>query len=595
MEADESTPVIPDPVALAARDLLGIRYLFPFQRLVVANILEAAGDADVALRWPTDTAAAAARDDEDSAALPPGPPETAAAEDTGDREAAGRQIVILPTGAGKSLCFQLPALLMDRPTLVLYPILSLMADQQRRLSDQGFTPVVLRGGQSRPEREAIWDQIVRGKSRFIIANPEVLLTPTVMARLASLRIAHVVVDEAHCVSEWGESFRPAYLRIREIIAAAAAPLVTAFTATASPEVLEKIQRYVFGDSGAHRIIGNPDRPNIDYAAQGAILRDLAVRDLLRRLPRPAIVFCSSRVRTERLARYLRGELQDPEVRFYHAGLEREEKKDVEAWFFSSPTGILTATCAYGLGVDKSDIRTVIHRDCPPSVEAYLQESGRAGRDGKPAQAVLLWGPEDEAARQRIPPGPERERFSRLLAYGQDVDGCRRAALLGLLGYAGGDCPPGDVACDVCHGTARPDLREQRSLISFIARNRRRYTLGTAARTLAQSAALDCAEEDGRRALAYLIGRGLLKKSAHPFWKNRLTLPGGSGKTTSGGPPQPLLFNLQLFRRGLVFFRFGRASGTGRKKGLPPRSIEAGNVEDQEKIDDQDQGDGDHLP
>jgi len=601
VEIGELTSPIPDPVTLAARDLLGIGYLFPFQRLAVANILEAAGAADVALRWPAGTAATAARDDEDSDAFPEGLPEAAAAEETGDRTATGRQIVILPTGAGKSLCFQLPALLMDRPTLVLYPILSLMADQQRRLSALGFTPVVLRGGQSRQERETIWDQIASGKSRFIIANPEVLLTPTVMARLASLRIAHVVVDEAHCVSEWGESFRPAYLRVAEIIAAAGAPLITAFTATASPEVLEKIQHYIFGDSGAHRIIGNPDRPNIDYAAQGAILRDLAVRDLLRRLPRPAIVFCSSRIRTERLARYLQGELKEPEVRFYHAGLERDEKKDVEAWFFSSPGGILTATCAYGLGVDKSDIRTVIHRDCPPSVEAYLQESGRAGRDGKPAQAVLLWGPDDEAARQRIAPGPDRERFDRLLAYGRNIDGCRRAALLGLLGYEGGGCVPGDVSCDVCRGTARPDLREQRSLVSFIARNRRRYTLGAAAGTLARSTTLDCTEEDGRRALAHLVDRGLLKKSTHPFWKQRLTLGSGGGSFAGGGTPgraaprSPLFFDFQLFRRGFFLFRFGRTLGPGRKKSLPPRTVQTGDVENQEKIGDQDQGNRDHLP
>ncbi|MDR2135647.1 MAG: DEAD/DEAH box helicase, partial [Treponema sp.] len=286
-----------DPLGDKVKELFGLPYLFPYQRLVISNILEAAAPAG------------------------------------DDQGSMGCQIVILPTGAGKSLCFQLPAMLLPGPTLVLYPILSLMADQERRLRERGFEPVLLRGGQSGEERAAIWEKIRSGKSRFIIANPEVLLTPKVMGVLGSLGIAHLVIDEAHCVSEWGESFRPSYLRIGEIIAACEAGtaceagdtceagegraddaagegraarrlLITAFTATASAPVLEKIQSYIFGGRGAHRIIGNPDRSNISYAAQGCVLRNLAVRDLISRNDLPAIVFCSSRGGTEKLARYL---------------------------------------------------------------------------------------------------------------------------------------------------------------------------------------------------------------------------------------------------------------------------------------------------
>ncbi|MFA6504685.1 MAG: RecQ family ATP-dependent DNA helicase, partial [Treponemataceae bacterium] len=397
-------PITDDPVSSAAKTLMGVDYLFPYQRLVVANILEAAEAVGMNIKWPTGTPVIATEDfakiQEAERAF-----RTAGGEGSGDagdevreellemREdssSLGRQIVILPTGAGKSLCFQLPALLLSRPTLVLFPILSLMSDQFRRLKERGFSPVMLRGGQDTEERRKIWNRLASGDAQFVIANPEVLLTESVMARLPSVGFAHLVIDEAHCVSEWGESFRPSYLRVAEILKATAAPLATAFTATASPAVLEKIRDYVFGDISARSIIGNPDRPNIDYSATGTILRDRTIVDLVTREAKPAIVFCASRARTERLARLLRAELPSVETRFYHAGLTREEKDDVEKWFFASQGGVLTATCAYGMGVDKANIRTVIHRDCPQNVEAYLQESGRGGRDGKPARAVLLW-------------------------------------------------------------------------------------------------------------------------------------------------------------------------------------------------------------
>ncbi|MDR1899690.1 MAG: RecQ family ATP-dependent DNA helicase [Treponema sp.] len=527
----------PDPLDGAVRKLFGIPYLFPYQRLVVSNILEAAAAAGVTLRWPEDGAGPGAGCfPEDGAAAgdaaPPGP---------GLEEAGiGRQIVILPTGAGKSLCFQLPAMLLEGPTLVIYPILSLMADQERRLRERGFEPAVLRGGQDEGERNRIWEGLASGRNRFIIANPEVLLTPSVMGRLRKLRILHIVIDEAHCVSEWGESFRPAYLRLREIVDAAggavpagtapgalpgtlpgALPLVTAFTATASAPVLEKIERYVFG-APVHRIVGNPDRGNISYAARGCILRDLAVRDLLLAEKRPAIVFCSSRPGTENLARRLREELEDTEIRFYHAGLEREEKNRVEQWFFGSPRGILISTCAYGMGVDKADIRTVIHRDCPPSVEAYLQESGRAGRDGAPSRAILLWGPGDEGALRRAGTEAARRRLSALLDYARDTRGCRRAALLALLNYEGTTESPEHRCCDVCEGAADRSLREEGELLGFVRRNRRAYTLSEAAAALAEAERVRWSAGDAKQALGELVRMKKIRIGGNPLWKGRLT-------------------------------------------------------------------------
>ncbi|GHV75929.1 ATP-dependent DNA helicase RecQ [Spirochaetia bacterium] len=533
----ERTVELPDPVTLAVKKLFGLSYLFPYQRLVVTNILLAAEAAGASVNWPegllndrTKIETESDRDDDDNDTNG-----TDHAGDNTDRAVLGRQIVILPTGAGKSLCFQLPAMLFDGPTLVIYPLLSLMADQERSLRERGFTPVILRGGQSRTEREAIWKKVETRESRFIIANPEVLLTPTVMERLGKLGIVHVVIDEAHCVSEWGQSFRPSYLQIGEIIRAVAGkadansglPLVTAFTATASTPVINNIQNYIFGGVDAHRIIGNPDRSNIWYAARGCILRDLAVRDLLINHQRPAIVFCSSRIGTEKLARYLRNELETEfswahEIRFYHAGLSREEKTEVEHWFFKNPDAVLLATCAYGMGVDKADIRTVIHRDCPPSVEAYLQESGRAGRDGLPSQAILLWGPDDALIMKRAQKDADKLRLKALFSYGRNTAGCRREALLNLLNYEGGGDSPESDCCDVCNHTASDKMREEESVLAFFRRNRRAYTLVEAIPVLAGAESLHWSEVDVRGMIRRLLQTGQLKKIRYFPWKNKIT-------------------------------------------------------------------------
>jgi ATP-dependent DNA helicase RecQ len=294
-------------------------------------------------------------------------------------------------------------------------------------------------------------------------------------------------------------------------------------------VLNNIQKYIFGGTEAHRIIGNPDRSNISYAAQGCMLRNLAVRDLLVLNQRPAIVFCSSRNGTEKLARYLQnemGELGLPwarEIRFYHAGLSREEKTEVEKWFFKNPEAVLLATCAYGMGVDKADIRTVIHRDCPPSVEAYLQESGRAGRDGLPSKAVLLWGPDDDLALKRARTEADKLRLEALFRYARDTEGCRREALLALLNYEGGGEKPESDCCDVCNGEAQPGLREEGSLLAFFRRNRRSYTREEAIPVLRSAAGVRWSEENVKSALGRLLRAGALKKIRFFPWKNKLTV------------------------------------------------------------------------
>jgi len=504
-----------DPLTGAVKNLFGLSYLFPYQRLVMTNILEAAQAAGIPVKWSGENEPHAEEEPEDSAPL-------------SDRETSGRQIVILPTGAGKSLCFQLPAMLIEGLTLVIYPILSLMADQQRRLSERGFSPVTIRGGQSKEERDEIWQKLESGQSRFIIANPEVLLTAQVKEKLEKIKVIHVVIDEAHCVSEWGESFRPSYLEIGSIINSLNPPLVTAFTATASAPVLEKIKKYIFGDCDVNQIAGNPDRPNIYYTAKGCINRNPAVRDLLITNKRPAIVFCSSRPGTEKLAHYLRGEIKEMgydwynEIRFYHAGLSREEKAETEKWLLKNTQAVLCSTCAFGMGVDKSDVRTVIHRDCAPSVEAYLQESGRAGRDGEQSKAILLWGPEDEIALARAKTPADRKRLLALFSYAKDTEHCRRHSLLAMLNYDSGGEVPEKLCCDVCEKEANGGLREEVSILNFFRKNKRRFTQSEAAGVLSQNETIRMAKEEASQVIGYLLKAGNLRRLRFP-WKNKITL------------------------------------------------------------------------
>jgi ATP-dependent DNA helicase RecQ len=441
-------------------------------------------------------------------------------------------------------------MLIDGLSLVIYPILSLMADQERRLRERGFSPVIIRGGQSKEERDAIWEKLRGGKSKFIIANPEVLLTSQVKNELEKIKVAHVVIDEAHCVSEWGESFRPSYLEIGSIINSLNPPLVTAFTATASTPVLDKIRKYIFGDLQASQIVGNPDRPNISYSAKGCINRNLAVRDLILKNSRPAIVFCSSRPGTEKLARYLRNEYAETglpwsqEIRFYHAGLSREEKAATEKWFINNPQAVLCATCAYGMGVDKADVRTVIHRDCAPSIEAYLQESGRAGRDGEQSKAILLWGPEDELALKRAKTEADKQRLTALLNYSKDTSRCRRHALLEMLDFNANGEVPEKHCCDVCEalvaegdgksnslrsptegrpGEASAMLREAPSVLDFFRKNKRRFTQDKAASVLAASETVRWSQEEANQVINYLLREGKLKRLKLFLWKDKLTM------------------------------------------------------------------------
>lgn len=335
-----------------------------------------------------------------------------------------RQAVVLPTGAGKSLCFQLPAELLPHPTLVIYPLRSLTADQKRRSDRAGLATAILQGGQTRAQRDEVWRRLEGGQIKLLLSNPETLSQPAVLERLQSIPFSHAVVDEAHCVELWGNSFRPGYRALGPLLETLAVPRVTAFTATASGRVVDDWAVSLFGGKRFSVIRASADRPNLDFAEEPYLSLRISLPRAVLREQRPAVVFCRSREHVRRWAHHLHREA-GLDVRFYHAGLTREEKAGVENWFFDSDDGVLFATNAWGMGVDKPNVRTVFHLDRPERPEDYLQEAGRGGRDGEPSRAIVF-----------VPCMAEPEPAR-----------CRRAVLLGALGEEAPACS----GCDVCRG------------------------------------------------------------------------------------------------------------------------------------------------
>ncbi len=424
----EPTQSDPDPVLTETERVYGIKYLYPWQRMVVENIFDAEKNRE-----------------------------------------KGNQIVLLPTGAGKSLCFMVPALFLPGPTLILYPLLALMSDQERRIKEGGQEVVVFRGGQSKEERKENFSKIQNG-ARFILANPEVLQNESLIEQLKRCNISHIAIDEAHCVSEWGDTFRPAYLTLGDIVKKLAVPVVTAFTATASPEVLERVAEVLF-DGNAHIIRSESDRPNIRYYTKWACAKTKALIETIMEEQRPLIVFCSSRNRTRELALILQNFLarqgESNTVKFYHAGLTKNEKNDVEKWFYPKTDAILVSTCAFGMGVDKKDIKTVIHYEAPSTAEAYIQEAGRGGRDGSIAKAILLWSPLESKIAKKHPKGSR----ARVLADFAESTTCRRQVLLDALGAEQAACS----GCDICEKTFSNEAGDLKQVLSFLRKIKKRYT------------------------------------------------------------------------------------------------------------------------
>jgi ATP-dependent DNA helicase RecQ len=324
----------------------------------------------------------------------------------GQREAVvaalqGRDsLVVMPTGGGKSLCYQLPALAGDGLVVVVSPLIALMSDQWERLQRAGVHAVMLASGMQDGHNARALREIEDSSAQLVLAAPERFASVGFREALASRRVSLFVVDEAHCVAEWGHDFRPDYLRLNDAIASLAhghppggRPAVMATTATATPRVAREIAERL-GLSEWVSVRSGFDRPNLTFdvvsvEGKGAVARKRAALKHVLMQPdaRPAIVYCGTRKDTEAVAETLVRE--EIAAVTYHAGMSPQARRDNQASFMDGRSEVVVATNAFGMGVDKADVRTVVHWALPTSLEAYYQEAGRGGRDGQPARAVLL--------------------------------------------------------------------------------------------------------------------------------------------------------------------------------------------------------------
>ncbi|WP_241772803.1 DNA helicase RecQ, partial [Rhodobacter capsulatus] len=371
---------------------------------------------------------------------------------------AGRNtLAIMPTGGGKSLCFQLPALCLPGLTVVISPLIALMRDQVRSLREAGVEAGALTSGNTEEETEAVFAAIDAGRLKLLYIAPERLAGSGTLALLRRAKTGLIAVDEAHCVSQWGHDFRPDYLRIGDLRRALDVPLA-AFTATADEETRAEIVTRLFDGIPPATFLRGFDRPNISLAFEP---KDQPRRQILdyvaARRGQSGIVYCASRAKTEQLAAALI-EAGHPACH-YHGGMEAEDRRRVETRFQREDGLIVVATVAFGMGIDKPDIRWVAHADLPKSIESYYQEIGRAGRDGAPAETLTLYGADDvRFRRQQIDEGlapPERKaadhgRLNALLGLAE-ATGCRRQRLLAYFGETSGPCGN----CDLCE--TPPDL------------------------------------------------------------------------------------------------------------------------------------------
>src|SRR5881392_2741560 len=381
---------------------------------------------------------------------------------------AGRDVfVLMPTGGGKSLCFQLPALMRDGLTIAVSPLIALMKDQVDALQTSGIPATYLNSTLDREEAKARWRGLHRGHYRMLYVAPERLMLDAFLERALNWHIAQFAIDEAHCISEWGHDFRPEYRELKKLRTHFPDVPMMALTATATERVRADIVKQLkLREPRCY--VASFNRPNLAFrVVPKAAPYEQLLQFIRSQLNDSGIVYCASRKSADSLARNLSED--GISAKPYHAGLTSAERTKNQEAFLRDDMGVVTATIAFGMGINKPNVRFVVHYDLPKNLESYYQETGRAGRDGLPSECVLLFSASDVAkqlhfinekrgSEQRI----AREQLRQMVHYAEARE-CRRATLLKYFGEEwpansaaiGGHRPPLQVSCDGCDNCLTP--------------------------------------------------------------------------------------------------------------------------------------------
>lgn len=367
-------------------------------------------------------------------------------------------LAVMPTGGGKSLCYQIPSLLFDGLTVVVSPLISLMKDQVEQLRAFGVPSVFLNSSLSPHEYNENMDYVKRGEVKLLYLAPETLLTPRILTLLSGLKVDLLTIDEAHCISEWGHDFRPEYRQIVEVRKKFPNAVCMALTATATSRVRQDI-RHTLKFATTNEFIASFNRENLFIEVVPKQDPAQQVREIIDRYKdQSGIIYCFSRKQVDELAAYLA--TKGYSVRPYHAGLDDAERRKNQELFIRDDVQIIVATIAFGMGINKPNVRFVIHHDLPKSIEGYYQEIGRAGRDGLPAHCVLLYSYADVAKLNYFidqKEGDEKrvaiEHLNAIVRYAEDERNCRRKPLLNYFGesYSAETCSN----CDNCNSAPTP--------------------------------------------------------------------------------------------------------------------------------------------
>lgn len=422
---------------------------------------------------------------------------------------AGKDVLcVMPTGAGKSLCYQLPAVAHGGLTIVVSPLISLMSDQVRQLGDRGIDALYLNSGQSAAEQSAALSQVRNGFDGLLYVAPERFFAPNFQPFLKSMNVKLFAIDEAHCVSHWGHDFRPEYGQLGPIRDLLGNPPTIALTATATDDVRADIIRQLHLREPSIYITGF-DRPNLSYECIRINKRQEKYQHLLNILRREqgtGIIYCSTRKAVDELTSYLPQALSDRPIFAYHAGMDAAARSSNQANFMSTPRAIVVATTAFGMGVNKPDIRFVIHFNFAGTIEGYYQEAGRAGRDGDPARCIVLFSFADrrtqeffiekigedgslDALRKAELQQIARDKLELMVRF-LSTHRCRRQM---ILDYFGDESEIKDCTCDVCSregsGSREEELVDDettlviRKILSAIARLNGKFGTGMVADVL----------------------------------------------------------------------------------------------------------------